>query len=179
MLRNIFAIATIAVLFFAGSTLFAQVVDNSTATANNQWTATVDVPISVTSTPSGGVDLGSIAPGLTRTFANPVSKSIYFKVAGASDALYSLSGTVALTSGSVTIAGIVWEENVSGWGALAYTTGGGPNVETMSATGDKTFKNNGERDYRVYPSTIAASVAAAVSENPVFAVTCTATYTGY
>lgn len=177
MFRVIFSITIIVALIFTANALYSQV-DNHSATGQNQWTATVDIPIEVTSTPSGGVPLGTIAPGLTRNFASPATNAIGFKVKGASDAKYSLSGTAALTSGNVSIAGITWEENVGGWQPLGGIRGPSVGSDVMSAT-DKTFKNNGERDYRVYPMSISATSAASTSENPVFAVVLTATYTGY
>lgn len=121
------------------------------------------------------IALGTIAPGMTRSFANPEPYALVFVIRGKLGATVSINTMMNLSDGVVKLAGIKWERKTSsGFSPIISTDG---NLMNYQITLDRAAANGrGETELRVYPRSINADSDASSLSAANFAVILSATY---
>lgn len=133
------------------------------------------VPLEViTSEP---IALGTIAPGMTRSFPNPEPKALIFVIRGERGATVSINTMLNLSEGDVKLMGIEWQRKTnSGFSPISSTDAGGNLIDYRITLDRPAANGRGETELRVYPRSINADSDASSLETVNFAVTLSATY---
>lgn len=151
----------VGIVLFSGYA-FSQ--GNNKDVAHANFELNVAIPIGIID--PGTILLGDVAPGTTKTFADPSLYRMAFQISGGASMAFTLSGTVAATGSSADcLLNYSWQENIgAGWV---------PNATAFPWA--KALDINGLYQIGIVPNTVQANSNAAAGLRS-FEVIITATY---